>query len=236
VLETLDQTDWNALQDAYGPSTGTPARIRALASSRKTSRDKALEALLSTIYHQGTIYSASVAAVPFLLEIVAASEVSDRRPALQILQALSTGCSHHEAHASLFFNREKAKTVEWQEKVQEEKGWVSQIHQRLSAAVPRIIEVLQRASLDERLAAISLLATLQDNPLAVEAASAAALDPNPVLGAAAISASARAMKLQSNCSSTLSSALQMSSSVLWPPSNCFITVTVMLLTEPSSIC
>ena len=88
MLETLGQTDWNALDDAYGPSVGTPERIRALAAPRKASRDKALEELYGTIYHQGTIYPASVAAVPFLLEIVASPDVSDRTPTLQILQAL----------------------------------------------------------------------------------------------------------------------------------------------------
>jgi len=188
MLETLDQTDWSALDDAYGPSVATPGRIRDLASSNKSKRDKALDELSYTIYHQGTIYPASVAAIPFLLEIAASSEVADRAPTLQILQALSTGSSYHEAHASLFFNREKSKTAEWQENVREEKSWVSAIREQLSAAVPLIAQVLEAGALPERLAAVSLLATLQDNPAAVRALAGATLDPSAELSAAAISA------------------------------------------------
>src|SRR5215471_3219112 len=113
MFETLDQIDWSALQDAYGPATGAPRRIRALASASKRKREKALDHLFFTIYHQGTIYSSSVAAVPFLLEIVGSSEVADRSAALELLQALSTGTSYHEVHAPPFFNREKSKTPEW---------------------------------------------------------------------------------------------------------------------------
>src|SRR5258708_1793490 len=123
MLERLEETDWAALDDAYGPAVKAPGRIRALASSDKAKRDKALDELCYTIYHQGTIYAASVAVVPFLLEIVASSEVADRTPALQILQLISTGTSYHEVHASLFLNRERSKTAEWQQSIREEKAW-----------------------------------------------------------------------------------------------------------------
>jgi hypothetical protein len=188
MFEKLDQVDWSALRDAYGPAVKTPKRIRALASPNKGKREKALDDLSYTIYHQGTIYDSSLAAVPFLLEIVESPEVEDRTQALELLQALSTGSSFHEAHAGLFFNREKSKTAEWQEKVREEKSWVAAIHEWLSAAVPLIVRVLQKGNASERLGSVSLLATLQDNRAAVDALTAAALDPEPSLSAAAISA------------------------------------------------
>ena len=188
MLETLDQTDWSKLDDAYGPSVKTPGRIRNLASADKAKRDKALDDLSYTIYHQGSIYAASVAAVPFLLEIVASPEVTDRTPTLQILQALSTGHSYHEVHARVIFLREEAKKPGWQAKVREEKGWVAAIHNQLSAAVPLIARVLESGNLSERVAAVSLLATLQDNPAAVSALASATSDPSAELSAAAISA------------------------------------------------
>jgi hypothetical protein len=188
MFESLDQVDWHALNDAYGPSLSTPDRIRNLASPSQAKREKALTELSGTIYHQGTIYAASVAAVPFLLEIVGSPEVADRTPTLEILQALSTGTSFHEVHASLIFYREKSKEPEWQEQVREEKAWVAAIHERLSAAVPVITEVLAHGREPERVAAASLLATLADNAGAVEALMAAATDPNPSLSAAAITA------------------------------------------------
>ena len=80
MFETLDQVHWDQLQDAYGPAGATPGRIRKLASPKKRIRDRALDELFFTIYHQGTIYDSSVAAIPFLLEIVASTEVADRTP------------------------------------------------------------------------------------------------------------------------------------------------------------
>jgi hypothetical protein len=188
MFETLDQVEWDKLNDAYGPAGAIPGRIRMLASPKKSKRERALEDLSYTIYHQGTIYDSSVAAVPFLLEIVASAEVEDRTPALELLQALSTGCSYHEAHASLFFNREKSKTPEWEEKVREEKGWVGAIHEKLTAAVPLIVEVPAKGRETERMAAASLLATLWDHPKALESLVAATGDHNPWVSATAISA------------------------------------------------
>ena len=188
MFEMLDQIDWGQLQDASGPAGATPVRIRKLASRKKRIRDRALDELYFTIYHQGTIYDSSVAAIPFLLEIVASTEVADRTPTLELLQALSTGCSYHEAHASSFFNREKSKSPEWQEKVQEEKGWVTAIHEKLTEALPLLIEVLTKGREPERIAAASLLATLRENPKALDALISAAADPHPVMSATATTA------------------------------------------------
>jgi len=188
MLETLDQVDWLMLPDAYGPSTKTPRLIRNLASDNPRKRRKAVEKLCYTIYHQGTIYAAAVAAVPFLLEIVASSEVPDRTAALEVLQVLSTGRSYHAAHASSFFNREKSKTPEWEEKVREEKSWVAAIRERLDAAVPAIARVLREGKREERIAAASVLATLPDNSAAMEALLAAVADADPSVVAAALTA------------------------------------------------
>ena len=186
MLETIDQVNWEALNDAYGPSAGTPRRIFALASPNQHERDQALRDLCATIYHQGTIYAASVAAVPFLLELAALAELADRAPTLQVLRALSTGTSFHEAHASLIFNREKSQTAEWQEQVRTEKAWVAAIHEQLAAAVPGLAVVLSEGRPAERLAAASLLGTLQDQPAAVAALARAATDSDPVLSATAL--------------------------------------------------
>jgi hypothetical protein len=157
-----------------------------LASGSKVQRDRALADLTSTIYHQGTIYSASVAAVPFILEIVASSEAADRTPALQLLQALSTGTSYHEVHASLFPDR--AAIPEWKERIREEKSWVTAIHERLIEGLAVVIQVLRAGRVEERLAAVSLLATLRENAEAIDAIHIAASESEPSLCAAALSA------------------------------------------------
>jgi hypothetical protein len=166
----------------------TPDRIRALASSVKWNRERALRDLFATINHQGTIYNASVAAVPFILEIVASTDGPDRTQALQILQGISVGTSFHETHGSLFFHREESKTPAWQEKVREEKAWVSKIHKLLSESVPCIVNVLRHGRSEEKLAAVSLLATLLDHSKAVEALKTVALEPDTAVSAAALGA------------------------------------------------
>jgi HEAT repeat protein len=85
----------------------------------------------------------------------------------------------------MFFNREKSQTQEWKEKVREENSWVTAIHDKLTTAVPVIIEVLTKGREPERVAAASLLATLRDNPKALDALIDVAADPHLVLSATA---------------------------------------------------
>ncbi|CUH78231.1 HEAT repeat domain-containing protein [Tropicibacter naphthalenivorans] len=72
MLEGLDQIDWAALRHAYGPAADVPGDLRALALGGERQAAKALERLYSNIYHQGTRYTATVAAVPFIAEMALA--------------------------------------------------------------------------------------------------------------------------------------------------------------------
>ena len=60
ALDGLDRVDWSALGDAYGPATKAPAFLRALASTEPEHRNYAAESLFQHIWHQGTVYSATV--------------------------------------------------------------------------------------------------------------------------------------------------------------------------------
>ena len=62
MFETIDQIDWQALNDAYGPSVGTARRIRDLASPNQGTPERACRDLGCTINHQGAIYAVSAAA------------------------------------------------------------------------------------------------------------------------------------------------------------------------------
>ncbi len=70
MLEGLELIDWAKLEHAYGPAVDTPGVIRALASTDPDVRHNAMHELYSTIYHQGSFYSATAAAVPFLIELL----------------------------------------------------------------------------------------------------------------------------------------------------------------------
>ncbi|MFE3205609.1 HEAT repeat domain-containing protein [Embleya sp. NPDC059237] len=64
--EELDTIDWQLLYHAYGDGTDVPDRIRALYGDDADRADTALGELFNHVLHQGTVYPATVAAVPFL--------------------------------------------------------------------------------------------------------------------------------------------------------------------------
>jgi len=69
MLEGLGSVDWAKLEHAYGPAEDVPDLIRALDSSVEDEREAAFHALYGNIFHQGTRYKATPAAVPFLVEL-----------------------------------------------------------------------------------------------------------------------------------------------------------------------
>ena len=70
LQEQLYQVAWEHLSHAYGPASDTPLHLLALLSNQVEEREYALEMLWSSICHQGSVYEASVAAVPFLIQIL----------------------------------------------------------------------------------------------------------------------------------------------------------------------
>ncbi|MBV6699377.1 HEAT repeat domain-containing protein [Kitasatospora aureofaciens] len=89
LLDGLDDIDWPALGHAYGSAGDVPDDLRAVCGPDGTARGKAFERLSGTIFHQGTRYSASPYAVPFLVRIAAAGPPSARVGALWLLTRLA---------------------------------------------------------------------------------------------------------------------------------------------------
>jgi hypothetical protein len=128
MLEGLDQINWNDLEHAYGSAEDVPEQICALASDDKQTREQAYTQLWSNIIHQGTVYSATAYAVPFLIELVESPHVKDKPQLLVLVTALACGSSYHEAHQLLFEDAgvftEEMQQPDWQRQIQEElAGW-----------------------------------------------------------------------------------------------------------------
>lgn len=70
MLEGLDAIDWRSLRHAHGPAADVPRLLRSLASEDADPWMEAGADLYETIWHQGTVYTASAAAVPFLFELL----------------------------------------------------------------------------------------------------------------------------------------------------------------------
>ena len=72
LLTGLDEIDWATLEHAFGPAEDTPDLLRRVASGDGGAAAEALGELWGTIWHQGSVYPATVPAVPFLARIAAA--------------------------------------------------------------------------------------------------------------------------------------------------------------------
>ncbi|WP_330275288.1 hypothetical protein OG205_06310 [Lentzea sp. NBC_00516] len=86
----LHDVDWAALDDAYGSADETPLFIEALTSDDDGDRSFGVYGLYSATTHQGSVYSASKAAIPFLAELVR----RDNAMALVFLARIAVGETH----------------------------------------------------------------------------------------------------------------------------------------------
>ncbi|MFI0960911.1 HEAT repeat domain-containing protein [Streptomyces sp. NPDC021080] len=89
LLEGLDEVDWAELGHAYGRAVDVPGQLTALCGPDATARESALMSLFGNIFHQGTRYSASPYAVPFLARIALAGPQSIRDGVLRLLTRLA---------------------------------------------------------------------------------------------------------------------------------------------------
>ena len=79
MLEGLDTIDWSSLTHAHGPATDVPELLRSLLSKDADVRLQACAELHEKIWHQGTVYSASAAVVPFLFDLLTHPDIPEPR-------------------------------------------------------------------------------------------------------------------------------------------------------------
>ncbi|HEX7309094.1 hypothetical protein [Lentzea sp.] len=89
----LADVDWAALEDAYDTADQTPLFIEALTSDNDGDKNFGVYGLYSATTHQGSVYTASEAAIPFLAELVR----QDNGLALMFLARIAVGETHFVA-------------------------------------------------------------------------------------------------------------------------------------------
>jgi hypothetical protein len=93
----LDDMRWQESMHAYGPAADVPNDLRRLASSDRAVREQALWQLGGSIYHQGSVYSATALAVPLLLRLVSDPRLGGRPEVCQLLAEIAqSGAIHPE--------------------------------------------------------------------------------------------------------------------------------------------
>ena len=101
---TFIRIDWASLRHAYGAATEDRPRTSALLSPSVDERCAAREEffLRSSILHQGSVYTASTAAWPFLCDVLVATPDQElREHLLAILTGLATGFGYDTRHSKL---------------------------------------------------------------------------------------------------------------------------------------
>src|SRR5688572_20641353 len=89
--DRLAQVPWYELEHAYGKAERVPQWLSELRSTDGKVQAEALNALDGTICHQGTRYSASPYAVPFLIELLEGSALKNPDGILRLLVCLAVG-------------------------------------------------------------------------------------------------------------------------------------------------
>ena len=84
-LSELDLVDWASLADAYGSAEDVPEQLRAIAAGD----DEAYDDAFGNLWHQGTIYSVTPHAIPFLIGILEAG--TRNTDLLHLLGCMSRG-------------------------------------------------------------------------------------------------------------------------------------------------
>ena len=100
ILDGLDDIDWGSLEHAHGAAIDVPPLFRALFSENENHRDFACRLLHETIWHQGSIYEASLAAIPFLFRFMESPRTNVRSCAASLLAALADGSRYLKYLAS----------------------------------------------------------------------------------------------------------------------------------------
>jgi hypothetical protein len=78
ALDGMDQVDWHALHHAYGPADDVPIHLRLLLSPDKEVEWSGWQFLYEAVLHQGSVYPATVAIIPILLQMLAHGEPPSR--------------------------------------------------------------------------------------------------------------------------------------------------------------
>ncbi|WP_086859237.1 MULTISPECIES: HEAT repeat domain-containing protein [Streptomyces] len=81
----IEDVDWASLKHAYGAATDVPGILGALRSADAEDRNGAFYDMYGSLCHQGSVYEATAAAVPFLVDILLEPGYPDRQDLLSFL-------------------------------------------------------------------------------------------------------------------------------------------------------
>lgn len=163
MLDGLENVDWGSLTHAYGEATDVPPLLRSLLSSDAKERERAVDDLFGNIWHQGTVYPATAAAVPFLYELLTAPEVPSKTDIAQLLACIADGVGYLEVHAVGDFGEPTWREIlgqdgkKLEDELVREHAETTSVRQAASKGLPHLIPYLKDSEPESRrLVAVAL--------------------------------------------------------------------------------
>jgi HEAT repeat protein len=149
MLERLGDVDWRGLVHAYGDASRLPDTLRRAASDDSQEAEDSIFDLFGTIYHQGSVYSSTAPAVPFLYELVADAGVHHRPKLLELLSVIAGVVWDLEGHSEEEYDEPDLATV---------RGWAENARAAVEDGVPTLISLLDDGDPAVRAAAAFVIA------------------------------------------------------------------------------
>lgn len=146
-LSELSAVDWARLNHAYGPAHGVPALLRRL----EAGDEHADFDLCSFLWHQGTVYSATAPAIPFLLALLEAGHTE----LLGALDLMAHGHGYWLVHER---DPRRRESPEMQATFREEQGWIDAAREAVARGLHLYRPLLTAPDAEVRIGAAGLLA------------------------------------------------------------------------------
>lgn len=142
MLESLDSIWWSSLTGS-GNCTDVPSLLRTMATGIMPDADDAFVELRSLVWHQGTVYEASAYVVPFIYELLDATDnVAFALNLLSMLAALGDAQSYLAVHGHLPAYDQTRDTEDFQERMNREIGWVKNTREAVAEGAPILVKLL----------------------------------------------------------------------------------------------
>jgi|GEM_PF-5326767 len=166
MFEDLNAVPWIDLHQAYGSAEEVPVWLRRLISPRRSIRKQALRSLYGSICHQGSVYSATTPAVPYLLEVLDMAAPHDTIGILDLLADIASAHSwwdNNLSDDSPFFVQERT-TPEFQQHMVDDRASASRARAAVRAGLAQFMKLLSSNQPSIQMRAAHILAGFREQP------------------------------------------------------------------------
>lgn len=167
LLAGLDQVDWHAVSHAYGPADDIPRLLRLLLSEDPDVYETAWDELINDVWHQGTLYPATAAVAPFLIQLLSDPRFLTRVQVMDVLAGWAGSSAYQAVYArpgSLLVERDEIEARKARGEIDSSllREEVEQVNRAVARGLPRYLELLDGSDREMQLLALFTLSRLRD--------------------------------------------------------------------------